>query len=206
MAVQWHPVLDQALAETAVVGVADAVTHHLGRRPTKSEITAARRAARRYAATGQAQLTLLPSVAAGRKYRVLVLARPDVDLDDVQELRQAVAAPARKAAKPQGAGRKDTARRAESLLTQVSHATRAARLLPVNQIEPAHAKLLAEDLTEVVAGLATLAADLTRRSRQHTPTPAPTKAPVGRLSSWPPPSHPAVAPAPAVCRRRRWPH
>ena len=173
MAVQWHPVLDQALAETAVVGVADAVTHYLGRRPTKSEITAARRAAHRYAATGQAQLTLLPSVAAGRKYRVLVLARPDVDLDDVPVLRQAVAATARKAAKPQGKGVKDTARRAESLLTQVSHATRAARLLPVEQIEPAHAKLLAEDLTEVVAGLATMAADLIRRSRQHTPTTRP---------------------------------
>ena len=117
MAVQWHPVLEQALAETAVVGVADAVSHHLGRRPTKSEITAARRAARRYAATGQAQLTLLPSAVAGRKYRVLVLARPDVDLDDVQELRQTVTAPARKAVRPHGAGPKDTARRAESLLT-----------------------------------------------------------------------------------------
>ncbi len=170
MAVQWHPVLDQALAETAVVGVSDAVSHHLGRRPTKSEITAARRAAHRYAASGQAQLTLLPSVAAGRKYRVLVLARPDVDLDDVSALRQATATPGKKAAKAQGDGVRDTARRAESLLTQVSHATRAARLLPVNHIEPAHAKLLAEDLTEVVAGLATLAADLTRRSRQHTPT------------------------------------
>jgi hypothetical protein len=173
MAVQWHPVLDQALAETAVVGVAEAVSHHLGRRPTKSEITAARRAAHRKAATGQAHSILLPSATAGRKYRVLVLARPDVHLDDVRELRQALAAPARKAAKPQGPGTKDTARRAESLLTQVSHATRAARLLPVNQIEPAHAKLLAEDLTEVVAGLATLAADLIRRSRQHIPTDRP---------------------------------
>ena len=37
----------------------------------------------------------------------------------------------------------------------MSHATRAARLLPVGQIEPAHAKLLAEDLTEMVAELAT---------------------------------------------------
>lgn len=173
MAVQWHSVLDQALAETAVVGVADAVAHHLGRQPTKSEITAARRAAHRYAATGQAQLTLLPFGAPGRMYRVLVLARPDVDLDDFPVLRQAVAATARKAAKPQGAGTRDTARRAESLLTQVSHATRAARLLPVAQIEPAHAKLLAEDLTEVVAGLATLAADLMRRSRQHVPTARP---------------------------------
>lgn len=173
MAVQWHPVLDQALAEAAVVGVADAVTHHLGRRPTRSELTAARRAAHRYAATGEAQLTLLPSVAAGRTQRVLVLARPDVDLGDVAMLRRAVAAPTKKVDKPQGQGTKDTARRAESLLTQLSHATRAAQLLPVAQIEPGHAKLLAEDLTEVVAGLANLAADLTRRSRQHTPTAQP---------------------------------
>ncbi len=118
-------------------------------------------------------LTRILDVAAGRKYRFLVLARPDVDLDDVPVLRQAVAATSGKAAKPQGQGVKDTARRAESLLTQVSHAARAARLLPVNQIEPAHAKLLAEDLAEVVAGLATLAADLIRRSRQHTPTARP---------------------------------
>ena len=38
----------------------------------------------------------------------------------------------------------------------MSHATRAARL-PIAQIEPAHAQLLAEDLTEVVAGLTNLA-------------------------------------------------
>lgn len=173
MAVQWHSVLDQALAEAAVVGVAAAVGHHLGRRPTRSEMNAARRAAHRYAATGQAQLTVLPTVATGRQRRVLVLARPDVNLDAVPALRQAVTATARKAVKPQGQATKDTARRAESLLTQVSHAGRAARLLPVDQIEPAHAKLLAEDLTEVVADLATLVVSLTRRSRQHSPTARP---------------------------------
>jgi hypothetical protein len=52
----------------------------------------------------------------------------------------------------------------------VSQSARAAQLLPVAQIEPAHAKLLAEDLTEAVGALAALAAELTRRSRQHTPT------------------------------------
>ncbi|MDN5762474.1 MAG: hypothetical protein L0H41_09185, partial [Microlunatus sp.] len=81
-----------------------------------------------------------------------------------------VAAEAKKASKPTGQGTKDTARRVERLLTQVSQPARAARLLPVDQIEPAHARLLAEDLTEAVADLAGLAAALTRRSRQHTPT------------------------------------
>ena len=55
---------------------------------------------------------------AGRTQRVLALARPDVDLDDA--LRQAVAAPTERAAKPQGQGAKGTARGAESLLTQMS--------------------------------------------------------------------------------------
>lgn len=170
VAVQWHRVLDRALTESAVIGVADAVARHLGRTTTRSEITAARRAAHRDAAAGEAQVTVIPSVVAGNTRRILVLARPEIDLDDMGALRRSVAAQSRKAEKPQGQGTKDTARRAESLLTQVSQSSRAARLLPVDRIEPAHAKLLAEDLTEAVAGLAVLAADLTRRSRQHTAT------------------------------------
>ena len=168
--VQWHRVLDRALAENAVFGVADAVAKHLGRVPTRSEMSAARRAAHRFAATGEAQVAVVPTVVAGSKRLVLVLTRPEVDLDDVAMLRRSTAAPPRKPGKPQGSGTRDTARRAESLLTQVSQASRAAGLLPVAQIEPAHAKLLAEDLVEVVAVLAVFAADLTRRSRQHTPT------------------------------------
>lgn len=69
MAVQWHRVLDRALGDSAVVGVADAVTQHLGRAPTRSEITAARRAAHRYAATGEAQVTILPYVVGGQSKR-----------------------------------------------------------------------------------------------------------------------------------------
>ena len=110
-----------------------------------------------------------------------MLARPDVNLDDVQDCdKRSPRAPGKRQAA--GAGTKYTARRAESLLTQVSHAARAARLLPINQIEPAHAKLLAEDLTEVLASLATLAADLTRRSRQHTPTARPDQGDNSHLS------------------------
>lgn len=138
--------------------------------PAGSELTAARRAAHRFAATGEAQLRLLPSAVGGRAKRVLVLARPDVDLDDVAGLRRAPSARARRVDKPQGRSTRDTARRAESLVTQVSQAGRAGRLLPLAQLEPGHAQLLAEDLTEAVADLAVLAAGLTRRSRERSVT------------------------------------
>lgn len=170
VAVQWHRVLDRALAENEVVAVADAVAQYLDRTPTRSELTAARRAAHRYAESGEAQLTLLPSVVAGRSKKVLVLTRQGIDLDDFGVLRRSAIAQARKAEVPKGQMTRNTARRAESLLTQVSRASRAARLLPVDQIEPGHARLLSEDLTEALAGLAVFAADLTRRSRQNTPT------------------------------------
>ena len=136
---------------------------HLDRTPTRSEFSAARRAAHRFAAAGEAELTLLPLVVAGHSKRISVLTRPEIDLDDIGALRRSVTAQIRKAGKPQGQGTKDTARRAESMLTQVSQAGRAARLLPVDQVERGHAKLLAEDLTEAIAGLAVLAADLTQR-------------------------------------------
>lgn len=168
MAAQWHPVLDQALAETAVVGVAEPVRRHLGRRPTKSEITAARRAARRYRASPDDLAALR-----GRRPQVSV---PGAGSPRRRPRRRPVTASSgRRDCRESGQALRVRASRTlpagpESLLTQVSHATRAAQLLPVSQLEPAHAKLLAEDLTEVVAGLATLAANLIRRSRQHIPT------------------------------------
>lgn len=166
VAVQWHRVLDRTLSGSSVVTVNDAVTEHLGRRPTRSEMSAARRAAHRYAATGEAQEAMLSTVVDGTARRVLVLARPGVDLHNVSALRRSVAKTARQLDNPQGQKSKDTVQRAERLLAQVVQSARAGRVLPVMQIEPAHARLLAEDLTEAVADLAALAAALTRRSRQ----------------------------------------
>lgn len=168
MVVQWHRVLDKALRDRPVVGVADAVRTHLGRTPTRSELSAARRAAHRYAATGEAQVTtLLATIAGGHTAQVLVLAEPGVDLTDVTTLRRKVAANSRAIDKPQGQDTKDTAARVERMLSQIHAVSRSAPLLPLDQIAPAHAKLLAEDLTEALANLAVLAANLTRRSRQH---------------------------------------
>lgn len=142
VAVQWHRVLDRALAESAVVGVADAVTQHLGRAP--DAIRTHRRPPRgpplRRNRGGSGDGAVFRR--GGKQEAGPVLARPEFDLRDVAALRQSVAARSRRAEKPKGPGTKDTARRAESLLTQVSQSARAARLLPVDQIEPAHANLL----------------------------------------------------------------
>lgn len=170
VAVQWHRVLDRALSESSVISVSVTVTEYLGRTPTRSEMSAARRAAHRYAATGEAQEAMLSAVVNGSARRVLTLARPEVDLQDVSALRRSMAAQARRLEKPQGQKTRDAAHRAERLLTQVVQSARSSRLFPLDQIEPAHARLLAEDLTEAVADLAVLAAELTRRSRQGLPT------------------------------------
>lgn len=111
----------------------------------------------------------LPRLSQAGRSASWCLPGPGVDLDDVEAVRRAVAAPPRKIQNHKGVTQ-DTARRAECLVTQVSQAARAARLLPLAQLESAHAKLLAEDLIEAVADLAVLAAGLTRRSREHLPT------------------------------------
>ena len=184
MAVRWHPVLELGRQQRRSRRAPEVVRR---RRPThQSEITAARRPPP-LPATGQSSVN--GAALRGRLTQVSgpVLARPDVNLDDVQDCdKRSPRAPGKRQAA--GAGTKYTARRAESLLTQVSHAARAARLLPINQIEPADAKLLAEDLTEVLASLATLAANLTRRSRQHTSTARPHQGDKSSLLSKPSPS------------------
>lgn len=169
MAVQWFRVIDDALARHDAIRVSDAVEQHLGRTPTRSELQASRRAAHRYAAGSDAQVALLPTTVGSRARRVLVIARPGVQIDDLVALRR-LTAQSRQPEKPQGRRTRDKAQHAESLVAKVHQAARSARLIPVEQIEPAHARLLAEDLVESVSTLTTLAAELIRRSRQKSPT------------------------------------
>ena len=169
VAVQWYRVFDEALTKRDAIRVSDAVAQYLGRIPTRSERHASCRAAHRYVAGSDAQILLLPASSGARARRVLVIARAGVDLNDYAALRR-VTARSRQPDKPQGRLTKDVAQHVESLLTKVASAARAARIVPVDQIEPAHARLLAEDLTESVADLTVLAADLVRRSRQQTAT------------------------------------
>src|SRR5688572_798222 len=57
---RWQQVLADALDQTLAVGVRAAVADHLGRAPTRAELTAARRAAHNLAANGRAQVLRVP--------------------------------------------------------------------------------------------------------------------------------------------------
>jgi Homeodomain-like domain len=84
---RWQQVLTDALGENLAVGVRAAVGDHLGRAPTRAELTAARRAARSLAALGRARVLHVPGAdveadAGDRSY--LVLAKPNVIMNDIR--------------------------------------------------------------------------------------------------------------------------
>lgn len=69
----WQQVLADALDQNRTIGVRAAVANHLGRAPTRAELTGTRRAAHRVAALGCARALLVPGEA-------------DADVDDRQYL------------------------------------------------------------------------------------------------------------------------
>ena len=83
---RWQQVLADALDKNLAIGVRAAVADHLGRAPTRAELTAARRAAHGLAALGRARVLHMPGEAdadAGdRNY--LVLAKPNVIMNDIR--------------------------------------------------------------------------------------------------------------------------
>src|SRR6185436_13709787 len=84
---RWQQVLVDALDQHLAIGVRAAVADHLGRSPTRAELTAARRAAHSLAAVGRAQLLHAPGADADsgvgdRDY--LVLAKPNVIMNDIR--------------------------------------------------------------------------------------------------------------------------
>ena len=79
--------LADALDQNLAIGVRAAVADHLGRAPTRAELTAARRAAHGLAALGRAQMLHVPGAdadddAGDRAY--LVLAKPNVIINDIR--------------------------------------------------------------------------------------------------------------------------
>ena len=78
---RWQQVLTDALDQNLAIGVRAAVADHLGRAPTRAELTAARRAAHGLAALGRARVLHVPGAdadanAGDRNY--LVVAKPNV--------------------------------------------------------------------------------------------------------------------------------
>ena len=84
---RWQQVLVDGLDNNLAIGVRAAVADHLGRAPTRAELTAARRAAHRLATLGRARVLHVPGAdgdanAGDRTY--LVLARLNVILNDIR--------------------------------------------------------------------------------------------------------------------------
>ena len=82
---RWQQVLADGLDKNLAIGVRAAVADHLGRAPTRAELTGARRAAHRLAALGRAQVLHAPGAdaevnAGDRSY--LVLAKPNVIMNE----------------------------------------------------------------------------------------------------------------------------
>jgi hypothetical protein len=84
---RWQQVLTDGLDQNLAIGVQAVVADHLGRAPTRAELTAARRAARSIAASGRARVFHVPGADADadtgdRTY--LVLAKPNVIMNDIR--------------------------------------------------------------------------------------------------------------------------
>jgi hypothetical protein len=84
---RWQQVLTDALDDHLAIGVRAAVIDHLGRPPTRAELTAARRAAHSLASLGRAQVLHVrgadgDSLAGERSF--LALAKPKVIMNEIR--------------------------------------------------------------------------------------------------------------------------
>jgi transcriptional regulator with XRE-family HTH domain len=83
---RWQQVLADALDRNLAIGVRAAVADHLGRAPTRAELSAARRAAHSLTALGHARVFYVPGADADANVgdrNHLVLAKPNVIMNDM---------------------------------------------------------------------------------------------------------------------------
>jgi hypothetical protein len=153
--------LDQNLA----VGVRATVADHLGRTPTRAELTAARRAAHSLAALGRAQVLHVPGAhsddhAGDRDY--LVLAKPNVIMNDIRLRGLAVAGSG-------AAGRKSPHNHAQTvrnLKRSLGNAAAGARLIEPEGLDSRSAVEVAASLADALEELDRLKRRLDRRIRR----------------------------------------
>jgi hypothetical protein len=162
---RWQQVFADALHQNLAIGVRAAVADHLGRAPTRAELTAARRAAHSYAALGCARVLYVPGSdadgnAGDRNY--LALARPNVIMNDTR-LRGLVIAGSH------AAGRKNPhnhAQTARNLRRSLRNAAVGARLIQAEGLDSKSADDLAASLEGALMELHRLERSLDRRIRR----------------------------------------
>jgi predicted DNA-binding transcriptional regulator AlpA len=177
---RWQQVLADALNRNLAIGVRAAVTDHLGRAPTRAELTAARRAAHSLAALGRARVLHVPGADADDKAgdrNYLALAKPNLIMNDTRLRRLAVAA-------GDGAGRRrphNHAQTARNLRRSLRNAAAGARLIQSDGLDSKSAADVAASLADALEELHRLQRNLDRRIRRtqgpggsetHSPTAA----------------------------------
>jgi hypothetical protein len=158
-------VLADALDQHLAIGVRAAVADHLGRSPTRAELTAARRAAHSLAALGRARVLHVPGADADansgdRKY--LVLAKPDVTINNIRLRGLAVAG-------MNAAGRKSPdnhAQTARNLRRTLRNAAAGARLIQAEGLDSTSAAEVSASLADALEELHRLKRRLDRRIRR----------------------------------------
>jgi hypothetical protein len=162
---RWQQVLSDPLDQNLAIGVRAAVADHLGRTPTRAELTAARRAAHSLALS-RAQLLYLPDADADtnsgdRSY--LVLAKPNVIINDLRLRGLAVTG-------SDAAGRKSPhnhAQTARNLKRSLRNAAAGARLIQAEGLDSTSATDLATSLADALEELRRLKRCLDRKIRRE---------------------------------------
>jgi hypothetical protein len=161
---RWQQVLADGLDNNLAIGVRAAVADHLGRAPTRAELTAARRAAHSLAALGRARMLHVPGAEADadvgdRTY--LVLAKPNVIMNDIRLRGLAVAG-------TEASGRKSPdnhAQTARNLRRSLRNAAAGARLIQAEGLDGKSAADVAASLADALEELHRLKRSLDRRIR-----------------------------------------
>jgi hypothetical protein len=162
---RWQQVLADGLEKNLAIGVRAAVADHLGRAPTRAELTAARRAAHSLATLGRARVLHMPGAEANgdagdRNY--LVLAKPNLIMNDIRLRGLAVAG-------SDAAGRKSPhnhAQTARNLKRSLRNAAAGARLIQVEGFDGKSAAEVAASLADALGELHRLQRRLDRRIRR----------------------------------------
>jgi hypothetical protein len=161
---RWQQVLADALDQNLAIGVRAAVADHLGRAPTRAELTEARRAAHGLAALGRASVLHVPGTdaddnAGDRMY--LVLAKAHVIMNDIRLRGLAVAG-------GNAAGRKSPdnhAQTARNLRRMLRNAAAGARLIQADGLDSKSAADVSASLADALEELHRLKRRLDRRAR-----------------------------------------
>lgn len=143
----WYEIFDDALAIHAIVAVDRVAEAHLGRAPSPSEIRSSHRAANGYARGGSKVqiLQIWSRHGDGLRSRALFLARIDADLDNTDQLLAAYSGHA-PASRTQGRSRgTPSTQQLSASIVKDAHAAR--QVADINDLDPAQAQQLAEEIT-----------------------------------------------------------